>query len=144
MGRQARGERVREGTGEESSRARRGRKINYWLIISWLRSAPEAYIICYNGYISRDNPRCGAISIYLLYTGVCLLSFVIVNISTVSLQTRYRAQSHYLLAAGLSFYLTFSFPTSLTRNFRIRETQETCDENCNEKFRKAFGFGPRM
>lgn len=40
--------------------------------MAWLRSAPEAYIICYNDYISRDNPRCGAISNYLLYTGVCL------------------------------------------------------------------------
>lgn len=94
---------MREGTGEESGRARGGQKINYSLIIAWLRSAPEAYIICYNGYISRDNPpRCGAISNYLLYTGVCPLSFVIVNISSLSLQPRYRAQSRYLRLVSAS------------------------------------------
>jgi len=29
-------------------------------------SSRGVYIICYNGYISRDNPRCGATN-YLLY-----------------------------------------------------------------------------
>lgn len=41
-----------------------------------LRSAPEAHIIC---YISRDNPRCGAISNYLLYTGVRLSLFFLLR-----------------------------------------------------------------
>jgi len=51
--------------------------------MAWLRSILDAYIICYNGYISRDNLRCGAISNYLLYTGVCSLGVVvIVNISS--------------------------------------------------------------
>jgi len=51
-----------------------------------LRSILEAYIICYNGYISRDNPRCGAISNYLLYTGVCSLELLLLLIYRLSLR----------------------------------------------------------
>lgn len=118
---------MREGTGEESDRARGGRKINYSLIIAWLHSAPEAYIICYNGYISRDNPRCGAISIYLLYTGVCPLSFVIVNISFLSLFAA-TLSCPIPLSPGwsrLPFDTLFLF---LAHRLRARETRMTRDE----------------